>query len=39
MVSVSAYLYGQRAEQAAAALQPHLAPWVTAMFPAPAAPK
>jgi uncharacterized protein YndB with AHSA1/START domain len=36
MVSVSAYLYGKRAEPAAAAVRPHLQPWVAARFPAPA---
>lgn len=38
MISVSAYLYGKRADQAAAQLAPHLQPWVAARFPAPAAP-
>ena len=37
MVQVSAYLYGKRAEQAAAAVEPHLQPWVAERFPAPVA--
>lgn len=37
MVSMSAYLYGARAEPTAAAAKSHLQPWLTARFPAPAA--
>ncbi|MFY9341672.1 MAG: SRPBCC domain-containing protein [Planctomycetota bacterium] len=38
MVSMSAYLYGPRAEPAAASAKPHLQTWLAARFPAPAAP-
>ena len=39
MVSMSAYLYGPRAESVAAAAKPHLQTWLAARFPAPAAPQ
>ncbi|HEX5051164.1 MAG TPA: SRPBCC domain-containing protein [Planctomycetota bacterium] len=37
MVQVSAYMYGSDAERSAALVRQHLAPWLTARFPAPAA--
>lgn len=38
MVSMSAYLYGPRAESTAASTKPHFESWLSARFPAPAAP-
>jgi uncharacterized protein YndB with AHSA1/START domain len=35
MVSASVYFYGPRAEQAAAAVEPHFTPWIASKFPAP----